>query len=75
MKTDRIEKKLGESAQRQKERLALWEKIKTVWGDGRPSSVEGLLGEMATSLEERKSRVSARLAEEMGVNDVENQES
>ena len=75
MKTDRIEKKLGESTQRHTERLALWKKIRAAWEDGGPTGVEGLLGGMATSLEERKSKVSTRLAEEMGVNDGDNQES
>jgi len=75
MKTDRIEKKLEESEQRKKERLALWKKIKTAWDDGDLSGVKGLLSGMATSLEERKSQVSTKLAEEMGVNDAENQES
>lgn len=75
MKADKIEKELGENTQRPVERLVLWNKIKAAWEDGGPSGVEGLLNVMAASLEEEKSRVSERLAEEMGVHNANDQES
>jgi len=74
MKTDRIEEKLRGSTQRKKQRLALWRKIKSKLQSGDFSDVKELLGEMATSLEKRRSQVSLKLAEEMGVKDDENQE-
>jgi len=74
MKTDRIEEKLRGSTQRKEERLALWRKIKTKLEGGDFSDVKELLGEMTTSLEKRRSQVSAKLAEDMGVKDDENQE-
>lgn len=75
MKIDTIEKKLGENTQRHTERLALWKKIKAVWGGSGMSGVEGLLEGMAASLEERKSQICTRLAKEVGINDGDNQES
>jgi len=75
VKTDRIEKKLGESTQRHAERLALWKEIGAAWENGGPTAVGGLLREMATFLEQKKSKISMRLAEEMGVNNGDNQES
>lgn len=75
MKTNAIEKKLGENTQRHTERLALWTKIKAALGDNGVSGVEGLLGGMAASLEERKSQICTRLSKEVGVNDGDNQES
>lgn len=75
MKTDIVEKKLREGTSRQKERLALWSKIKAVWEDSGVSEVEELLGEMAVSLEQRKSQICTRLAKEVGINDGNNQES
>ncbi|MGD0780297.1 MAG: hypothetical protein ABR954_05915 [Dehalococcoidales bacterium] len=75
MKTDVIEKKLGESTLRHTERLALWKKIKAAWQDDGVIGVEGLLGGMAASLEEKKSQICTRLAKEVGINDGDNQES
>ena len=75
MKTDMVEKKLKDNTPRQKERLALWSKIKTAWGDGSVSGVEELLDRMAASLEERRSQIGKRLAKEVGISDVDNQES
>jgi len=37
--------------------------------------VEDLLGSMAASLEERRSQISGRLAQEVGISDGDNQES
>lgn len=66
MKTDIIEKKLRDSAIRQKERLALWSKVEGAWGNGKVSDAETLLGNLATSLEERRLQISKRLAQEVG---------
>jgi len=75
MKTDIIEKNLRGSTSRQKERLALWSEIKAAWGNGETPDVEDLLGNMAASLEERRSQISERLAREVGISDGDNQES
>jgi hypothetical protein len=75
MKPDIIEKKLEDTKTRKKERVALWSKVQAALEDGGLTELEGLLESMATSMEERRLRISDRISKEVGISDGDNQES
>ena len=74
MKTGMVKKKLRASMERQKERLGLWDRINAAWETGERSGVEDLLGRATNSLDVKRSKLNAKLAQDTGVNDGDDQE-
>jgi hypothetical protein len=75
MKVETTESKIREGASRQKERLALWQKVKVAYESGGVPKVEELLGDMADTLDQKRGKIVTKLAKEVGINDGNNQES